>query len=263
MFNIIRSDLYRVAKSKSMIAYYVVILILFGISVIGKVCGGLQLNTTTMPTIDVRSMIDLGQLSSNLTFYYLFLIPVVNFIIADFREGTIKNTISSAISKKLYFITKFVTTVGYTIVSYTACFYLYYAINRMVNGDEYTSTLSAFSKGFFRQLPLMICISCVFCFIAFLVRKMGVFNSLTMLFPFATTLILSIMFGFNEAANSAGEKGFELVEKLSQYEISSMMFKLVFDYTDDYLRNTYIICGVLIVLSFVGGYYLFMNRELD
>jgi ABC-type transport system involved in multi-copper enzyme maturation permease subunit len=151
-----KADLYRITKSKSFYIFWIVNAILYLINIAAKDFGGINFGGPSFVPEDVK--MDIGAVAMNFNFYFLSILPVFGIIIAEFSEHTIKNTITSAISKAKYFLSKYVFALLYTAAAYLFSNYAFYFINRMVNGSEYSSALSDFSASLFSQLPLMLAI---------------------------------------------------------------------------------------------------------
>lgn len=255
MINMIKSELYRITKSKGIWIFWIVAALNYAISIIFKQEGGLMLGTAPEAVYADNIKMDISQVGMNFTFYFLLLIPVFGVITAEFSEHTVKNSISSSISKNMFFISKYVFALVYSLISFTAANYLFYIINRLVNGDKYSSPIADFSKAFFTQLPLFVMTVSVFILLAFLLRKGAAFNAVTIIFPFAYSMVMQIL----ESIKSTKKAG----DALAKIELSSMMFRLALDPSDSYRNKCYILCAVVIVISFVLGYLSFTKSELD
>ena len=56
--------------------------------------------------------LDKEQLGANANLYYFFIIVVVIVLVTDLSNSTAKNTLSSAISRKKYYMSKLITCIG-------------------------------------------------------------------------------------------------------------------------------------------------------
>lgn len=240
-------------KSKGFYIFWAVIILTYLLNIIAKDFGGFTFGSgPSLIPQDVK--MDIGSVAMNFNFYFFSIFPVFGIIIAEFSEHTIKNTITSAISKCKYFLTKSVFALFYTTVAYLFSNYAFYFINRIVNGSEYSSALSDFSASLFGQLPLMIAIISMLIGLAFLFRKGALFNAVTIITP----LIYSSVSGSLYTLESTRK----LAEKLLEYDINTMLTRLALECADDYRRNCYFISVAVIVLSFLMGYLSFTKREL-
>ena len=260
MINMMKADLYRLSKSKGMLFFWLFTIFVYLISIISKSYGGITLDA--MFDLPENAKTDIGQLTMNSTFYFLLIIPVFCVITSEFSEHTLKNTISSSVSKRLYFVSKFLFSLVYSAVSFTLANFVYYAVNRLVNGIEYSSGIEDFSKAFFTQFPIFIAIISVFTMFAFLLRRGAIYNAVTISAPIVGTMIAQVLMSINS------EKPFpkeirNFGEKLLSYGVETMSARIIFDTSDDYRTNCYIICAAVTVLSFAIGYFSFSKRELD
>lgn len=253
MINMIKAELYRMTRTKGIYIFWAAALFTYAISIIYKEAGGISFGAPV--NIPDGTKMDISMIAHNFTFYFLLIIPVFGVIAAEFSEHTVKNTISSAISKKQYFISKFVFTLLYSLISFIAANFLFYILNRIVNGEKYSSSIGVYVKAFLMQIPLFTAIVSAFIFLAFLFRKGAAFNSVTILAPLLYTTVAIVMYGIEDTK--------KLAEKLLTYEISSMIINITLDPSDSYRNDCYIICAAVTALSFILGYLSFTKRELD
>ena len=260
MINMMKADLYRMSKSKGMLFFWLFTAFTYSISIISKSYGGITLYA--MYDLPETAKTDMGQLTMNATFYFLLIIPVFCVVTSEFGERTLKNTISSSVSKRLYFVSKFLFSLVYSALSFTLANFAYYAVNRLVNGGEYSSAIGDFSKAFFTQFPIFTAIISVFTMFAFLLRRGAIYNAVTISAPIVGTMIAQVLMSINSERESL-KKLANFGEKLMSYGVETMSARIIFDTSDDYRTNCYIICAVVTVLSFVIGYISFSKRELD
>lgn len=254
MINMIKADLYRMLKSRGMWFFWGALALTYLVTLVYKQAGGINLGE---PSLDSSAYkMDVQMVAHNFTYYYLFIIPVFCIITADFSAKTIKNTITSAISRKQYFITKFTFTELFHIAVFLLCNLLFYPVNRVVNGTDYASSFSAFLKPVLLQLPLIIGFTALFILLAFVLNKASLFNSITIIAPLLYATVSLVLYGIK------GTKDF--AEKiLLKYELNYMLQLLATDCTAKY-RNTCLLVGVgLTILSFLLGYLWFTHHEPD
>lgn len=260
MINMMKADLYRMSKSKGILFFWLFTIFIYSISIISKSYGGITLEG--MYDLPENIKIDIGQLTMNSTFYFLLIMPVFGVITSEFGEHTLKNTISSSVSKRLYFMSKFLFSLLYSTVSFALANYIYYAVNRLVNGSEYSSVLKDFTKAFLTQLPIFIAVISIFSMLAFLLRKGAIYNAVTISAPIVCTMISQLMMSIDtekEFLKKIRDFGIKSVS----YGVETMSARIIFDTSDDYRSNCYIICITVIVFSFLLGYFSFSKRELD
>ncbi|CDA60588.1 putative uncharacterized protein [Clostridium sp. CAG:524] len=74
--------------------------------------------------------------------YYFFIAVVVFVLCCDFSNGTIKNTVSTNISKKKYYFSKLLLAIGLgTIITFLNVYFAYFS-NLFMNGNNFVSSLS-------------------------------------------------------------------------------------------------------------------------
>lgn len=253
MINMMRAELYRLTKGFGFWFFWTASLGTSLISVLFKEPGGVSFGASFDYSPSLK--MDIVQLGMNFTYYFLLIIPVYNLISAEFNEHTIKNTISSSISKNVYYLTKFIFTMLYSVVSYTLACYIFYLLNRVINGSKYSSPAGEFTKALFRQLPVIAGFVALFIFVAFFFRKGAVLNSVTIITPIVYTTVSLLLFGIKSTKNIA--------EHLLKYEISTVMSKMASGCTDSYRMTCYTGIAVVAAASAVLGYLAFTRRELD
>lgn len=252
MINMFRAELYRLSRTKGFYIFWALSILSFMISVISGQPGGISFGTF----IDISNCkTDISQLAYNFTYYYLLIMPVFGAITSEFNEQTVKNTISSAVSKKNYFIYKYVFSMIYSLISFAVLNYMYYFLNRIANGNEHSSEIGVFSATLLRQMPLFAAIISLFIFFAFLLRKGAVFNAVTILTP---TVYSLTSFSLYKIENTQ-----KFAEHLLKYELGTMIVQLTLNTDSSYMIKCYMISAVIIILSFTLGYISFTKKELN
>lgn len=260
MINMMRADFYRMSKSKGMLFFWLFTVLNYTISIAFDSWGGITLAVT--PEIPLSTKTDIGQLVMNSTFYFLLIIPVFCVITSEFSEHTLKNTISSSVSKSLYFVSKFLFSLIYSAFSFALANFAYYTINRLVNGSASSSEFKDFAKTFFVQFPIFIAIISAFTMLAFLLRKGALYNAVTISAPIVCSMIAQILMSIN-SEKEFFKKLRDFGEKSLSYGAEAMSANIILDPSDSYRNNCYIVCIAVIILSFVLGYFSFSKRELD
>lgn len=257
MINMIKAELYRLTKTKGIYIFWIITAAIYGISIAIQEEGGIFLGAALEDTVSLTEVrkLDILQVSSNFNFYYLLLIPVFAVIASEFGEHTVKNAISSSISKGQYFIYKYVFALVFSLICFTIANYLFYIANRLINGDDFSSPVGEYSKALAKQFPMFIAIVSAFIFIAFLVRKGAVFNSLTIIFPLVYTMVSGILYGMDNTK--------KVGEALLKHELSVMISGLTLGVSNSTRNEYYIICAVVTVMSFVLGYLSFTKSEIN
>ena len=169
MLNIIKADLFRILKGKGI---YIIIILLFllslmsaytvsplnvGLNVSGDTTENYGLSDEWLEKLySVKSMsetrdilinhghyeVDVANVVHNKNMYYFFIAVVVFVLCCDFSNGTIKNTVSTNISKKKYYFSKLLLAIGLgTIITFLNVYFAYFS-NLFMNGNNFVSSLS-------------------------------------------------------------------------------------------------------------------------
>ena len=254
MFNMIKADLYRMSKNKGMILFFIFIIIDYSISLFAKMPGGLSFG---MPAVfGENAKLDVRMMGMNFTWFYLLIMPVFVIITADFGEKTIKNTISSAISRKKYYAVKVVFAEIVTVVSFLGANVLFYILNSVINGEDYSSEFSVFFRIVILQLPIFMAVTAVLTLVAFWVKRIAAYNSITIITPIVYTLIALTMYNIKTTQKLAEDF-------LLKYEVGYMLNQIAADCGKTYLGQCIVGSSVMGVLALIAGYMLFTKRELD
>ncbi len=254
MIKLMKADLFRLRKSWILMGIFFVLLIF-------TVADSLFFPSTRSLSLGVPTSAEEGnwaediyQVSNDLLYYYFFLIPVFAIVVRDFGDKTLKNTVSGPVSKSVFFLAKYFMAIVVDIGSYLFFSFAYYFLNRIMNGEGHYSSLSDYSGAVFTHIPLMIALVSAFVFLAFLLKSGAAFNSVTLVWPIASSLIISILMDFESTYDFA-------VEKLAKYDISSMFINLTLSQDTDYRNICWIVCAVVTVVSVAGGLLIFNKRE--
>ncbi|MBR3268244.1 MAG: hypothetical protein IKI58_05915 [Oscillospiraceae bacterium] len=253
MINMFKAELYRLTKTKGFYLFWFLAAFIYTLTVVYHAPGGISFSAFLEFSDSLK--MDIQQVALNTNYYLLLIIPTFCIICGEFSEHTVKNTITSAISKKKYYIMKSLFTMLYSLTAFITVNYLFYFVNRAVNGSKYSSAFGAFSKAMLGQLPLFTAIVSLFIFIAFTLKKGAALNAITMITPLAFSLLMMMLIEIEQTRKVA--------EKIMRYEISTMIGKLALDCSDSYRAKCYIICAAVTIVSLVGGYLIFEKHELE
>ncbi len=277
MLSIIKSDLYRIFKGKAIYIAILIILFLNITSAIGISAGHIGMSVGS--TVDVTDSETLAEVASakslkefreimksqgpfkldkevigqNVNLYYIFIVIVVSVLCTDFSNKCIKNTLSSAISKRKYYLSKMILTFGICILLVLFNNYSFYFLNLFINGNEFASSLLDIGKYSIVQLPL-ICgiISMLVCF-AFLFKKTSAFNTISIPFIMVVQLI-----------------GFGIINLLHikadwfyNYELQFALANLVSNPTTSYIIKCTLLGIFYIIIFNVVGYYSFKKADIN
>jgi ABC-type transport system involved in multi-copper enzyme maturation permease subunit len=195
--------------------------------------------------------LDRDILAQNMNLYYVFIFVAALALAVDFSGGNIKNTLSSAISRKKYFISKSVFIALFCLVLFFANTYITYFSNLIFNGAKMSSGLGAVTKISLLQLPEVLALTSFLTGVAFLTKKTSIFNTVTISFIMLFQLLLSLVTSV-----------FHIKKKYLNYELQTMFGKLANHPSKEYMLHGYILCGILIVVCYVIGYLAFRKAEI-
>ena len=278
MLNIIKSDLYRVFKGKSIYIAIIFILFLASVSCFSMSPGHIGITTSseeqpliqdeeilkqvyeTNSIFETRNLmkeygaypLDKAQLGANANLYYFFIIIVVIVLVTDLSNSTAKNTLSSAISRKKYYFSKLITCIGLGTFLVLINNYGSYLINLIMNGKEFSAGLLEITKLTIIQLPILYGIISMLVCIGFCFRKTGTFNSITI------PLIIVIQFIIMGAATLFHFDGSNILN----YEFQYIIGNLISNPSNTYILKTLVLAIFYIIIFNTIGYRVFRKTEI-
>ena len=257
MINMFKADLYRSIKSKGMFFLILAVIATFLASIFLHEPGGIRIAGAFRE--DAKLKFDIQQIALNFSYFYFFIIPVYVLISSEFGEKTIKNTITSAISKRKYYISKYLFTVMLCDVVFVLGNLMFYVVNMLVNDGKYVSDFGFFFGKLMLQLPIITAVVSLFVCLAFVIKKGAVFNALTIVFPILYMSIAAFIVG-----SAKNEKVRDFVfDYFLKYEVSKMLNDVVIWKNAAYRNECWLICAIAIAVTFVLGYLSFTKREID
>ncbi len=276
MINIIKSDLYRILKGKAIYIVLTIITILIMVSVVGLSAGtiGLSFDTGSDTSdvglaTEVNNAKTLGEyrriiknsgafaldkeiIGTNTNLYYFFIVITVIVLAADFSVKSIKNTISSAISRKEYYFSKLLLVLGLSTFLVLFNNYGAYLLNLIINGKAFSTPLLEFTKLTIMQLPLLYGIISLLVCLAFVFKKVSLFNSISIpLIVIVQIIMISVTNLFKLNATW-----------INDYEIQTALMKLVNNPTNKYAVSCAILGVMYIIIFNIIGYYSFKKAEI-
>ena len=278
MLNIIKSDLYRVFKGKSIYIAIIFILFLASVSCFSMSPGHIGITTSseeqpliqdeeilkqvyeTNSIFETRNLmkeygaypLDKAQLGANANLYYFFIIIVVIVLVTDLSNSTAKNTLSSAISRKKYYFSKLITCIGLGTFFVLINNYGSYLINLIMNGKEFSTGFLEITKLTIIQLPILYGIISMLVCIGFCVKKTGTFNSITI------PLIIVIQFIIMGAATLFHFDGSNILN----YEFQYIIGNLISNPSNTYILKTLVLAIFYIIIFNTIGYRVFRKTEI-
>lgn len=278
MFNIIKSDLYRLFKGKAIYITVLIMAVMLGLDIyelqpgyVGVTGGGLEQmyeedpeEMTDMRDMDVQSLaearkmykqypyeLDKAILGTNANLYYLFIILIAVIISADFSKRTVKNTIASAVSRRKYYFSKLICCILTCTMLVLLNNYGMYIVNRLVNGEDFSSSLAAITKVTFYQLPIMYGIISLLVCISVVVKKGSAFNAISIPLLIVAQLLLSLFV-----------KIFKIKGGIFNYEYQTVLGKLAGSPENNYIIKCVMLGIIYIVIFNIIGYYSFKKAEI-
>lgn len=278
MLNVIKSDIYRIFRGK---AIYITIVLLFFFMILS--CfelspGYVGLNNSVITETDtmelteedqeeylkIKSIMDMRKLlkkypykldkailGANANLYYIFIVIIVIVLATDFSNSTIKNSISSSISRKKYYLSKLTTCLLFCTGMILLNNYGTYFVNMMMNGSSFSSSLGEITKVTLYQLPLMYGIISLLICICALFRKTSIFNAATIPFLMVFQLIVSGIISL-----------FRLNSNIMSYEYQVALTKLASNPTNVYILESLAIGFTYFVVFNIIGYITFKKAEI-
>lgn len=196
--------------------------------------------------------LDKEQLGANANLYYFFIIVVVIVLVTDLSNSTAKNTLSSAISRKKYYMSKLITCIGLGTFLVLINNYGSYIINLIMNGQEFSAGLLEITKLTILQLPILYGIISMLVCIGFCFRKTGTFNSITIpLIMVIQLVIMGVATLFHFDANN-----------ILNYEFQYIIGNLVSNPSNTYILKTLVLAVFYIITFNVIGYRVFRKTEI-
>ena len=285
MINIIRSDFYRIFRGIAVYIAIGIMLLAIGVSIymiqpgyIGNASVGdinnenfktsnydEDMSEYTLDELRAMSLSDYRQvmlkvtgyeldrdiLGTNINLYYVFIFAAALAVTVDFSGSSIKNTLTSAISRRKYFLSKLIFVNLMCLIFLFANTYIMYFANIIFNTKQFSSDISEITKITVMQIPPVLALAAVLTGIAFITRKTAVFNTVAIPLIMVFQLILNIV----AAALS-------VQAEYLHYELQLMLAKLANNPTESYMINAYLICGGIIVLFYTAGWLSFRKAEI-
>ncbi len=279
MLNIIKADLFRIFKGKGIYIIIITLLTFAFISAysLSPLSMGLNLGSENNPGIygltneeyqelyNIKNLdetreflmdhgsysLDKVNMTKNNNLYYFLIAIVILVIGCDFSNKTIKNTISTNISKKKYYFSKLILSLGIgTVLLFINAIFCHFT-NLIVNGNYFTSSISEMFTLIIKQLPLLYAIISVLFMISVLTRKTSIYNGITIpLIILSQIILLSSINVLN------------LPNWIINYEWETAITKLCINPSTTYIFKTYSVWIIVFVITNLIGYNSFKARDI-
>ena len=205
MINMAKADLYRLVRIKSIYLCISAIAVMYLINLITNqpiiITAGYQTETLS----DSSVSIDIAMLSCNFNYYFLMLFPVSALIISDFSGGMISNTLSSFTSRNKYFAFKFMFTQCLSLVLFWAGNTIYYLLHLICYGSGSSAPANEFFRLLLIQTPIFIAMISLFVFLAFLIKRATVFNTIMISVPILYSGLIGLLMLVRSTKSFAAE----------------------------------------------------------
>lgn len=285
MLNIIKSDLYRILRGKAIYICILVIIAMSALSTIELSPGYIGMSSsnfegeTIYDTVlsedklseedkeelekinslkEIRKFmkrfpyqLDKKILAANINLYYIFIVITVIVLATDFSNSTVKNTISSSISRKKYYMSKLITIL--ILCTFLVLFNNYetYFSNILINGKAFSSGLGEITKITLYQLPIMYGIISLLVCIGALTRKTAIFNTIAI--PLIIVVQLLIM---------STVTLFKINPDIYMWEYQNILAKLAGNSANDYIIKCAVLGIAYIVIFNIIGYKAIKKAEI-
>lgn len=287
MINIIKSDVYRIVRNKAFYIALAVLILILGISIY-MVQPGMIGNTGAMPDsvsaeelssdeVVIQTINDISQsdidlslsnirkimlkaqnyeldkdiAAQNMNLYYVFIFIAAIIITTDFSNRSVKNTLSSAISRNKYFFSKVLLVNFVCIALFLLNNYLAHFGNIIFNSRNISASLETISKVTLLQIPPILAIANILTGFAFMFRKNSIFN----------TVAIPFIMVFQIAAFTV-TKILDISDKFLNYELQTMFSRLAYDPGNSYIVKSCIVCAVIAIIFNLIGYVCFKKSEV-
>lgn len=279
MLNMMKADMYRIVRGK---AIYIITLIIIALEIVniismsaGAISMGINPNLVTGDEYDYEYLeklekansiseyrkiikdnggfeLDTDIMAENGNFYYIIIVLVIIVVTCDFSNKSVKNTLSSAISRKKYYISKMLLLYLITTIVLVFNTYFSYFLNLLVNGSSFVSSIGNVTKILLLQLPLIYGIITLLGSIAFITRKTSIFNAISIpLIAVVELIAMGICTLFRLDA-----------VKIFEYDFTFMLRNIANNQTDTLIMKSLVLAIVYIVLFNIVGYFVFKKSEV-
>ncbi len=277
MINMLKADFYRLVRSKGIYFAILILLLFIGIDIYSVSPGSIALHIDTGTVVenelsdmtrdelqelsmgDMRNMmlntkgyaLDRDIIACNINLYYIFIFVAAIVIAVEFSGNTVKNTLSSAISRHRCFLSKVVFVNICCLALFFLNTYVMYFANILFNNKNLASSLETITEVTLLQLPPILALVSILTGLAFILKKTSVFNTVAIPLIIVFQLLLSLFATF-----------FKIKEEWLGFELQEMLVKLTSNPSDSYVWKSYLVCAVIIVAFYLAGYLSFKKTEI-
>lgn len=277
MINMMKADFYRIFRGMGIYIGFAIMVLMIVLDVYTVSAGSLtfKVSTEAQPENELNSMsydevselsineyrkyllasknyqLDRDVLAQNINLYYVFIFVGAVIIAADFSGGSVKNTLSSAISRRKYFLSKLCCVILCCLVLFFLNTYITYFTNIIFNGSNLALSIGALTQITLLQLPPILALSSILIGFGFILKRPAAFNTATIAFMLVIQMLMSLLSFF-----------FKIPERVWDFELSNMLARLAYNPSGDYIAKSYLVCAVMIIVALLLGWSFFKKAEI-
>ena len=237
MINLMKADLYRIFRGVGIYIAVALVMIMSVASVVMKEAGYIGnasvtyegdtiveasgfLSDESSDESEENKLLVRSIMAANINLYYPLILVVFVILMSDFSNKTLKNTLTSAVSKRKYFAYKLLMSLGCSAVFIIFSNLFAYILNYIKNGSEYTEPITNILKATALQMPMLLGIVGFLVFMGFLTRKTAVYNATAIPFVMLFQIIIGAIYRLSES---------KLIEKfLMHFELQTALDRLAY-----------------------------------
>lgn len=196
--------------------------------------------------------LDKRVIGANSNLYYISIVIVFIVICVDLSNSTCKNTLSSAISRKKYYLSKLITVIILGTAITLINDYFIYFFNLIINGSKFSSGLLTFTKYVLIQYPIILGMLGILVGIAFVTRKKAMFNSISIPLLMVVQLIMMGAIAIFRIDSTI----------LTNWELQYALENLAKAPTTEYIIKTTLLGMAYFIGANLMGYQVFKKSEI-
>lgn len=273
MINQIKADLFHIFKGKAIYITILIMLIMISTSVYMLSPGNIGFSVGSSSQINeeelemyshINNLSDLRNyqlkhdsfdldseiIAQNNNLYYFFIVIVILVLCTDFSNKTLKNAISTSTSRKNYFISKTLLIFGLCTLLIIINNYGMHFMNLVCNGSKFTTDLATITKLTILQLPLLYGIISLLCCFAFAIRKLSLFNGITIPFIMLCQVVLMLL------TSIIGK------QDIMKYEFQNALAALTTQPTNTFINECTILGCCYLILFTAISYITFKKADI-
>lgn len=258
MFNLLKSDFYKILRTKS---FYVCAVLAGALSVLGVILMNSAVNAELGISASLLGYDGVYALTTGVSQATLFITIVVSiFIPGEFAFGTIKNIASRGISRSYIYLSKIIIGIFVSVVYTLFCAAASFTTGSIMWG---TGELTrAVYLDIFKMLGLFlvaeIAMQCIFMMVGFFIRQTGgtVAVNLAIIIALPSLIISFVDYGVHTWLK------FENFEAAEYWPATYIARYLSMDIAQSDINTGLIVCGAYILLSIATGMFFFHKRDI-